>query len=403
MLLAGTISLSPARADRNSAERNPQAASSPTPQTPASSATQDTSGATSTKPDAKKTTETKPATASTTKAKPSATAPATKPAATAASQANDAAKASSPGSAPAASSKQASAAPAGQAGTTKTGTAAAKTTKPGASKTATAKIATPLALKTNKDKQSYAIGINVGKGLGQNLKQSGIDIDPAILVRAIKDVLAGDKQSMTDQEAQETLKTLQADLRKTQQLKQEQLAETNKKEGDEFLAANKAKEGVTTLPDGLQYKILTEGTGPKPAATDAVTVNYRGALVNGTEFDSSYKRGQPATFNVTGIIKGWAEALELMPVGSKWQLVIPSDLAYGPSGRPPVIGPNSTLVFEVELVSIQPKPAVPVPAAAPAPNPAASPNAPAGNPAPGANSPSAKPEAPAPAPKPPAP
>lgn len=403
MLLAGTISLSPARADRNSAERNPQAASSPTPQTPASSATQDTSGATPTKPDAKKTTETKPATASTTKAKPSATAPATKPAATAASQANDAAKASSPGSAPAASSKQASAAPAGQAGTTKTGTAVAKTTKPGASKTATAKIATPLALKTNKDKQSYAIGINVGKGLGQNLKQSGIDIDPAILVRAIKDVLAGDKQSMTDQEAQETLKTLQADLRKTQQLKQEQLAETNKKEGDEFLAANKAKEGVTTLPDGLQYKILTEGTGPKPAATDAVTVNYRGALVNGTEFDSSYKRGQPATFNVTGIIKGWTEALELMPVGSKWQLVIPSDLAYGPSGRPPVIGPNSTLVFEVELVSIQPKPAVPVPAAAPAPNPAASPNAPAGNPAPGANSPSAKPEAPAPAPKPPAP
>lgn len=390
MLLAGTIFLSPAQAAQGSTPGTQQAA-------------QDSSGAPST---------TKPTDKTAPDAKPAAKPPAKKPAASTA-KADTPAKTSS-GSAPA-STKQAATAQPGQTatpktaqtGVTKTGTAAAKTTKPGASKTATAKAAAPLTLKTDKDKQSYAIGINVGKGLGQNLKRGGLDIDPAILTRAIKDVLAGDKQAMTDEEAQETLKQLQAEvgkkqeeMRKEQEAKMKELGETNKKEGDEFLAANKTKEGVTTLPDGLQYKVLTEGTGPKPAATDAVTVNYRGTLVNGTEFDSSYKRNQPATFNVTGIIKGWTEALELMPVGSKWQLVIPSDLAYGPGGRPPVIGPNSTLVFEVELISIQPRPAAPTPVAAPAPNPAAAPNAPAGNPAPAPKPtpPSAKPETPAPKP-----
>jgi len=372
-LLAGAI-LSSARAQ--------QASTSGAQQAPASSAAQDSAASTPAKPDAKAT-------------------PAKKPTATTDSQANAPAKASPSASGAAASTKQTPTAPAGQAGAAKTGpTVAPKTGKPGASKTATAKTAATLALNTPKDKQSYAIGINVGKGLSQNLKQSGVDIDPAILTRAVKDVLSGGKQSMTDQEAQATLTALQAEMRKAQDEKTKQLSEGNKKEGDEFLAANKIKEGVTTLPDGLQYKILQEGTGPKPSATDAVTVNYRGALVNGTEFDSSYKRGQPATFNVTGIIKGWTEALELMPVGSKWQLVIPSDLAYGPSGRPPVIGPNSTLVFEVELVSIQPKPAAPAPAAAPASNPApaaASPNAPTPNPAPTPNAPAPpKPTPPAP-------
>ena len=372
-LLAGTI-LSSARAQ--------QASTSGAQQAPASSAAQDSAASTPAKPDAKAT-------------------PAKKPTATTDSQANAPAKASPSASGAAASTKQTPTAPAGQAGAAKTGpTVAPKTGKPGASKTATAKTAATLALNTPKDKQSYAIGINVGKGLSQNLKQSGVDIDPTILTRAVKDVLSGGKQSMTDQEAQATLTALQAEMRKAQDEKTKQLSEGNKKEGDEFLAANKIKEGVTTLPDGLQYKILQEGTGPKPSATDAVTVNYRGALVNGTEFDSSYKRGQPATFNVTGIIKGWTEALELMPVGSKWQLVIPSDLAYGPSGRPPVIGPNSTLVFEVELVSIQPKPAAPAPAAAPASNPApaaASPNAPTPNPAPTPNAPAPpKPTPPAP-------
>ena len=396
ILAAATIFLSPGRAG--------QSASSPTPQAPASSAAQDSSAAAA---------PAKPADKTAPDAKPAAKTPAKKPTASTATKADASAKTSSTANAPAASAGQAgttktgevASAKTGQASSTKTGQAAA--TKPGASKTAAAKskTATALALKTDKDKQSYAIGINVGKGLGQNLKQNGLEIDPAILTRAIKDVLAGDKQSMTDQEAQETLKTLQADmlkrreeLKKEQDAKMKELGEANKKEGDEYLAANKTKEGVTTLPDGLQYKILQEGTGPKPAATDAVTVNYRGTLVNGTEFDSSYKRNQPATFQVGQIIKGWTEALELMSVGSKWQLVIPSDLAYGPSGRPPVIGPNSTLVFEVELISIQPKPAAPLPAAAPAPNPApaaAMPNAPAPNPA---NSP-----APAPKPAPPNP
>ena len=130
---------------------------------------------------------------------------------------------------------------------------------------------------------------------------------------------------------------------------------SNKKEGEDFLAANKSKEGVVTLPSGLQYKVLKEGTGPKPSPTDSVVCNYRGTLINGTEFDSSYKRGQPATFPVNGVIKGWTEALQLMPVGSKWQLFIPPDLAYGQRGAGADIGPNATLIFEVELLSIQGK------------------------------------------------
>jgi FKBP-type peptidyl-prolyl cis-trans isomerase len=152
--------------------------------------------------------------------------------------------------------------------------------------------------------------------------------------------------------------------------------EANKKEGDTFLATNKTKPGVVTLPDGLQYKIIKEGTGPKPTATDTVTVNYRGTLIDGKEFDSSYKRGEPATFPVGGVIKGWTEALQLMPVGSKWELYIPSDLAYGARGAGADIGPNSTLIFEVELLSIkgneEPKGAG-QPGAAPSPSPAASP------------------------------
>ena len=425
ILAAGAIFFSPARAQRRSAYvaqqgatyNDEQASTSSAQQARASGATQDSSAAsTPAKPDATTTAEAKPAAKTpATKAKPSATTSSAKP--SAAVQADAPAKTPSTASAPAASTTQAPTAEAGkasdgkagqsataktaQAGTAKTGQAATtKTARAGASKTATTKTAAPLTLATDKDKQSYAIGINVGKGLSQNLKQTGLDIDPAILTRAIKDVLAGDRQSMTDQEAQETLKTLQADMRKGQEEKAKQLAETNKKEGEEFLAANKTKEGVTTLPDGLQYKILQEGTGPRPAATDSVTVNYRGTLVNGTEFDSSYKRGQPATFNVTGIIKGWTEALELMSVGSKWQLFIPSDLAYGPSGRPPVIGPNSTLVFEVELVSIQPKPAAPASNPAPA---AAAPNAPTQNPAPKPNSPTPAPKPTPPTPRPDAP
>jgi FKBP-type peptidyl-prolyl cis-trans isomerase FklB len=133
------------------------------------------------------------------------------------------------------------------------------------------------------------------------------------------------------------------------------MSKDNKSKGETFLAQNKSKEGVVTLPSGLQYKILKEGSGPKPSASDTVVCNYRGTLVDGKEFDSSYKRGQPATFPVSGVIKGWTEALQLMPVGSKWQLFIPSDLGYGDRGAGADIQPGSTLVFEVELVSIQDK------------------------------------------------
>jgi FKBP-type peptidyl-prolyl cis-trans isomerase len=139
-------------------------------------------------------------------------------------------------------------------------------------------------------------------------------------------------------------------------------SEKNKKEGEEFLTANKAKPGVVTLPSGLQYKIMQAGTGPKPTATDSVSCNYRGTLIDGTEFDSSYKRGQPTTFPVSGVIKGWTEALQLMPVGSKWQLFVPASLAYGDRAASALIGPDATLLFEVELLSIQDKKAAKAPA-----------------------------------------
>jgi len=231
---------------------------------------------------------------------------------------------------------------------------AAKTQQPPAAKTGqkpAAKSPTPLTLKTQKDKVSYAIGMSVAK----NLQRQSLDVDPAILMQGLKDTLAGGKTLLTELEAQMVLTELQTEARKKQEEKMQQAGETNKKEGEAFLAANKAKEGVVTLPSGLQYKILKEGTGPKPTATDSVVCNYRGTLINGTEFDSSSKHGQPATFPVNGVIKGWTEALQLMPVGSKWQLFVPAELAYGPRGAGPDIGPDATLIFEVELVSIQAK------------------------------------------------
>ena len=208
----------------------------------------------------------------------------------------------------------------------------------------------PTALTDKKSKLSYALGMN----LGSNLRQQQIDVDSNLLTQGIKDGLAGSKTQMTDEEARNTLEQWSTDRRQQAQQKMQQEAEAGKKEGEAFLAANKTKEGVVTLPDGLQYKILKQGDGPKPTPNDKVVCNYRGTLVNGTEFDSSYKRNEPATFPVTGVIKGWTEALQLMSVGSKWQLYIPSDLAYGPPGRGP-IPPNSTLIFDIELLSIQPQ------------------------------------------------
>jgi FKBP-type peptidyl-prolyl cis-trans isomerase FklB len=214
-----------------------------------------------------------------------------------------------------------------------------------------AKSPTALTLKTQKEKFSYALGMNIGA----NLHRQDVPVDPTILARGLKDALAGGKTALTEDEAKTVLTEVQSDMRKKQQEKMQAAGVENKKEGDEFLAANKTKAGVTTLPSGLQYKILQQGTGPKPAASDTVVCNYRGTLIKGTEFDSSYKRGQPATFAVNGVIKGWTEALQLMPVGSKWQLFLPADLAYGDRGAGADIGPGATLIFEVELLSIQDK------------------------------------------------
>ncbi|MFY9907203.1 MAG: FKBP-type peptidyl-prolyl cis-trans isomerase [Terriglobales bacterium] len=239
--------------------------------------------------------------------------------------------------------------------TTPSAPAATTTTKTPAKKTGTAKKAAPAPLTTRKQKFSYALGMNIGNGLGGNLKKQGVEVDWNLVAKGLKDAVAGGKTQLTEEEAQAVLKEVQTEVQKQQQEKMKEAAEKNKSEGEAFLAANKSKEGVVTLPDGLEYKILTAGTGPKPTPTDSVVCNYRGTLINGTEFDSSYKRGQPATFGVSQVIKGWTEALQLMPVGSKWQLFIPANLAYGPRGAGAEIGPDATLIFEVELLSIQDK------------------------------------------------
>lgn len=223
------------------------------------------------------------------------------------------------------------------------------------SSTAPAKSAETSPFKNRKEKFSYALGMSYGNGLGQNLKKQSIEFDPNLVAEGMKDGLSGGKTLLTPEEAQAVLKEVQAQMQKEQQEKMKQAGEKNKSEGEAFLAANKDKEGVVSLPSGLQYKILTEGTGPKPTAEDSVVCNYRGTLIDGKEFDSSYKRGQPSTFPVKGVIPGWTEALQLMPVGSKWQLFVPPNLAYKDQAVGADITPNSTLIFEVELLSIQEK------------------------------------------------
>jgi FKBP-type peptidyl-prolyl cis-trans isomerase FklB len=245
---------------------------------------------------------------------------------------------------------------------------AAKTTSSAATKSGTAQGVTVLT--TDKQKASYAIGMNVGGGL----HRQGVDLDTAALLQGMKDALGGGKTLITEDEARAALMKLQNEMQAKQQAQAQQEGAANKKEGDAFLAANKGKEGVVTLPSGLQYKILKEGSGPKPTATDSVVCNYRGTLINGTEFDGSEKHGGPATFPVSGVIKGWTEALQLMPTGAKWQLFIPADLAYGARGTPGgPIPPNATLTFEVELLSIKAPEKAPAPAAAPEKTPAAAP------------------------------
>jgi FKBP-type peptidyl-prolyl cis-trans isomerase FklB len=236
------------------------------------------------------------------------------------------------------------------------GSANATATTTGTASTAGQNSAAPAnsqsgSLTTDKQKESYALGMNIAR----RLTSQPVELDKNALAQGFKDELSGGKMQLTDDEAAVELKKLSDEAQANAQKQQQQAAEANMKEGEAFLAANKTKPGVVALPSGLQYKIEKEGTGPKPTASDTVVCNYRGTFLDGKEFDSSYKRGQPATFPVGGVIKGWTEALQLMPVGSKWELFIPSNLAYGERGAGGVIGPNETLVFEVELLSIKGK------------------------------------------------
>lgn len=205
------------------------------------------------------------------------------------------------------------------------------------------------ALETRKDKVSYIIGYNLGSGM----KRDNIEFDIDIVLRGLDDAIKGKKSALTEEEIRTVLTALNQEIMAKKAEEAKESGEKNKKEGAAFLAENAKKEGVKVLPSGLQYKVMTEGSGKSPKATDTVSVNYRGTLINGTEFDSSYKRGQPASFPVNGVIKGWTEALQLMKEGAKWQLFIPSDLAYGEHGPTPVIGSNAVLIFEVELISVQ--------------------------------------------------
>lgn len=219
-------------------------------------------------------------------------------------------------------------------------------------------------LKEPKQKFSYGLGMS----LGNNLKRSGIALDQVdleLILKAAKDAMSGSETLLSENDARTAIMEFQREART-------QLGERNKKAGQAFLEENKKKEGVkvhpVALPTGtaeLQYKVQTEGSGQSPNTNDVVTVHYRGTLIDGTEFDSSAKRGQPATFPVQGVIKGWTEALKLMKPGAKWQLFIPPELAYGERGSGMMIGPNATLIFDVELISTQPKPAPAAPAAEP--------------------------------------
>ena len=218
-------------------------------------------------------------------------------------------------------------------------------------------------LKTAKEKNSYAIGMEMGKGL----KSQGMDLDSPALMQGLKDALTDAKPQMSEDELRQVITALQTEMRQKQMQAQEAAAAENKTKGDAFLAANQKKEGVVLLPDGLQYKILTAGTGKKPVESDTVLCNYKGTFIDGQEFDSSAQAGKPVPFEVKNVIPGFKEVLQLMPVGSKWQVFIPSNLAYGERGAGGVIGQNSTLVFEIEVVSIDANagssaPAAPTPA-----------------------------------------
>jgi len=208
-----------------------------------------------------------------------------------------------------------------------------------------------IVLKTENEKLSYSIGFN----FGTSLKRQSIDLDLDVLLRGMKDALGGGETLLSAKEQQEAITAFQKEQNEKMAEKQKEMAMKNMEAGKRFLSENKGKPGVVTLKSGLQYKVITEGKGPKPKDTDTVKTHYRGTLIDGTEFDSSYARGEPASFPVKGVIAGWTEALQLMHVGSKWELYIPSDLAYGDRGAGNRIGPGETLIFEIELLEIAAK------------------------------------------------
>jgi FKBP-type peptidyl-prolyl cis-trans isomerase FklB len=204
-------------------------------------------------------------------------------------------------------------------------------------------------LKSDKEKISYSIGMDIGG----NLRRGAVEIDPDALAKGLKDSYGGGTTLLTEDQARQAIEEFQKTLRAKKAEAMQKLSEKNKVEGEKFLAENAKKEGVKSLPSGLQYKEIVPGKGKSPKATDTVTVHYKGTLIDGTEFDSSHKRGEPATFPVSGVIAGWTEALQLMKEGAKWQLFIPPNLAYGERGAGRDIGPNATLIFEVELISVK--------------------------------------------------
>lgn len=203
------------------------------------------------------------------------------------------------------------------------------------------------------DRASYSFGLN----LGRNFEQQGVPINLDYLIQGMRDGLEGGEALLTDEEMNTTMQAFQQEMMARAQKEREESASKNQTAADEFLASNKTAEGVVTTESGLQYQVIEAGSGPKPGPTDQVTVHYKGTLLDGTVFDSSYDRNQPASFPVNGVIPGWGEAVQLMPVGSKWKLWIPPTLAYGERGAGNQIGPNALLVFEVELLSIGEPPA----------------------------------------------
>ena len=209
----------------------------------------------------------------------------------------------------------------------------------------------PAGLTNDTDKASYSIGVNIGR----SFKTQSIELNTNAFLQGFRDAYTGAKLQLTEEQSQQALDAFKKVVAAKQEAAAKALGDKNKKEGEQFLAENGKKEGVKTLASGLQYKVIKAGDGKKPGVDDYVKVHYRGTLISGAEFDSSYKRNEPTTFQLGQIIAGWREALQLMPVGSKWQLFVPSALAYGEEA-PPDIGPNATLLFEVELLSIEPKP-----------------------------------------------